>query len=102
MTENVMKMPDIRDWPGYVGAFTRDQAEGAIPNGATIRKAKLEKNDSTPLGTLGVVLGSFDGIKLGLSEAERNGSRFMYFIEWFNKPGCAVCVVDWKIEAAPH
>ena len=88
---------DVRNYPGYFGSFTRQQAAGAIPNGAEIRKVDEEKGDATPIGTTGKVLGSLDVEKIDPSMVVRYGGRFMYFVEWSDKPGVAVAVIDWKI-----
>jgi hypothetical protein len=78
--------------PDWTGHFTRQQAEGAIPNGSTIRKAKQEAGDGTPLGTHGLVIGSF-------SHPEVHDGLRVYFVEWANRPRMAVAIVEWKIEA---
>ena len=38
-------MKPLRNHPGWLGAFTDDQAEGAIPNGTPIVKVKTEPGD---------------------------------------------------------
>jgi hypothetical protein len=91
--------PVIANHPGYIGAFSRDEAEGAIPNGAVVRKRNSEKGDTRPNGDRGRVLGSIDMQALGMMDAERAGHRFMYFVEWDATPGCAVAVVDVKVGA---
>lgn len=80
-----------RHEPGWFGAFTRAQAPGAMPNGSPIVKAKGEAGDGTPEGTPGVVLGSLN---------HPDVDALFYFVEWANRPRCAVAVIDWKIEAA--
>jgi hypothetical protein len=87
--EHILRALNIRNHPGYLGAFTRDSVEGAIPNGTRIVKAKQEADDATPLGTEGVVLGSI--FAANISESP------MYFVEWANKPKFAVGVIGWKI-----
>jgi hypothetical protein len=82
--------------PGYAGVFTRDQAEGAIPNGTRIVKRNSAQSDSQPDGALGVVLGSIK------SPAELHASRgvaYCYFVEWDALPRVAVGVVDRKISS---
>lgn len=83
----------FRDEPGYIGAFTREQAAGAIPNGLPVIKGAGEAGDGTPEGTPGVVLGSFrhPAVMDGL---------ICYFIEWKNRPRVACAVVEWKIKPA--
>lgn len=86
------EMPFI-EYPGWNGAFTRGQAANALPNGTTIEKAQGEEGDGTPLGTRGVVLGSFSHPKV------LNGET-LYFVEWANRPRWAVAVIAWKLRPA--
>lgn len=58
---NVVEVPEglgVGYEPGWVGAFWRQQAPGALVNGSRVVKVKAEKGDLTPLGTQGTVLGS--------------------------------------------
>lgn len=87
----------FRYWPGYTGAFTRHQAEGAIPNGEIVMKQASESEDGNPNGTLGTVLGSIDAEKIDPALAKKYGSRFFYFIEWQPNPCVAVGVAGFKI-----
>ena len=73
--------------PGWLGRFTEQDAPGAIRKGARIFKAQDELGDGTPLGTGGTVLGSMHDPEKGTC----------YFIEWDDKPKCAVAVIAWKI-----
>src|SRR4029077_9693244 len=68
----------------YFGSFTRDQAEGAWPNGTRVVKAKGDPggSDTTANGMTGVVLGS-------IRMPEINDDVF-YFIEWDDKPLIAI------------
>lgn len=75
---------------GYYGAFTREQAEGAIPNGTRIIKTNSEKGDGRQDGVGGVVLGSMDGGDMGIC----------YFVEWDDAPKFAVGVIALKIKTA--
>lgn len=95
------KFPEIGYHPGYTGAFTRHQAEGAIPNGTTVVKAVSEEGDGTPNGTPGVVLGSIDGSLIDPEMCRRYNARFMYWVEWSTAPRVAVAVVDRKIARQP-
>ena len=79
----------IKPYPGYYGAFTKDQAPGAFPNGSRIVKHAVEEGDGTLLGHRGTVLGS-------MLEPEVSPFIF-YFVEWDTRPRAAVCVVSWKI-----
>lgn len=95
--------------PGMVGAFTREQAPGAIPNGTRIVKHYAEVWDANPVGAHGVVLGSMMDDQLGLlvgdllAPALRHGnenSKYLYFVEWDSAPGRAVVVLGAKIKRA--
>jgi hypothetical protein len=84
-------IPGVRNWPGWQGAFTRDQAPDALfRNGARIKKAKGEPLDRTPIGTKGTVLGSLQAHGVGIG----------YFVEWDDRKRLAVFVVGWKITGA--
>lgn len=88
--------------PGWVGAFSRNEAEGAFPNGTRIYKARMEKGDATPIGIRGVVLGSWpvpseQGKVHSLPDPDYE-VRHIYFVEWDDKPRVAVGMIDWKIE----
>lgn len=74
---------------GWVGGFTREQAEGAIQNGSTIVKVWSERGDTHPVGTKGTVLGSIHHPQLG----------YLYFVEWETLPRVAVGVIGEKIGA---
>lgn len=91
-------MITMRSWPGYTGDFTRDQAEGAIPNGTTVVKTKSEEGDTNPNGSLGTVLGSIDTEKIDPALSKKYGARFFYFIEWQARPKVAFGVAGFKIE----
>lgn len=101
--------PGFTEEPGMVGAFTREQAPGAIPNGTRIVKHYAEAWDANPVGAHGVVLGSMMDDQLGklvgelLAPALRHGnenSKYLYFVEWDNAPGRAVVVLGAKIKRA--
>lgn len=80
---------------GWFGSFTTAQAPGAMPNGTRVRKSAEDPGgDSTPLGTLGTVLGSFVGYLPG------DAAMLSYFVEWDGKPRIAASAVFWKLERA--
>lgn len=80
---------DIRNEPGWFGAFTRQQAAGAIPNGARVVKvAEDPRGDRTPLRTAGTVLGSL---------ARPEDGALFYFVSWDTSPRVASGCVAWKI-----
>lgn len=74
--------------PGWFGSFTRQQAPGAIPNGARVRKRPGYPRDRTPALTEGIVLGSVSHPELGIA----------YFVEWDDKPRVALGVIAKKLE----
>lgn len=85
----------FREEPGYVGAFTRENAPGALPAGSRIRKAHSEDGDSMPAP--GTVLGSFsDGHSF--DRPGLVGADFVYFVEWDRRPFYAVAISNRKIE----
>jgi hypothetical protein len=77
----------VRHWPGYTGAHTRDQADGAWPSGTAVKKVRSTHFDARPDGDTGVILGSL-----------RLRSAIMYFVEWDSAPNTAVAIVGWKLE----
>lgn len=85
-------MNDIKYWPGWTGAFTRDEALGAWKNGTPVVKANSEPGDAHPDGTPGVVLGSIS------HPSVQNGAVF-YFIEWAPRPRTAVVAGAIKVQA---
>jgi hypothetical protein len=82
---------------GYSGLFTREQADGAVPNGARIVKRNSEEDDSQPNDALGTVLGS---IKTPAGVEGRTGVAYFYFVEWDALPRAAVGVISTKIARA--
>ncbi len=83
--------------PGMVGAYTHDQAGGAIPNGSRIRKVGTEPHDRTLDGTPGTVLGSLDAAMILPIPAANLGIKFMYFVVWDDNPTMAIAVIDRKV-----
>ena len=76
----------VTEEPGWYGAFTRNQVEGAIPNGTVIVKANSDPGDATPNGTKGTILGSLSA----------DGLMF-YFVEWESRPKMAIGCMSFKI-----
>lgn len=89
----------FRNEPGYVGAFTRESAPGALPPGSRIVKTASEAGDAMPDGAPGVVLGSF-GDGHAFERPDLRGADFLYFVEWDARPGYAVATSNRKIAAA--
>lgn len=75
-----------------IGYYIPGQADGAIPNGARIRKAVYEENDGHQIGAKGTVLSSHGPVTF------EGKSHFCYFVEWDDMPGLPVFVVEYKIE----
>jgi hypothetical protein len=93
--EALQAMLSMRNEPGWVGTFTRAQAEGAIPNGTVVIKTLCDPGDTHPAGTPGKVLGSIRALP-GM-EKQFPGVEYMYWVEWQPHPLCAVVVVSTKI-----
>lgn len=85
-------MNNLRNEPGWMGAFIRDRAENGLPNGTRVIKTNSKPDDGHPDGTPGVVLGSF-------SHPEIMDNMVFYFIEWAPRPRVAVGCMASKIEA---
>lgn len=90
-------MFNINNEPGWYGSFTRDQAEGAIPNGSRIVKCNSEEGDAHVDGTPGIVLGSF---MAAAADTSGLGNVICYFIEWAPKPRIAIGTLHFKIRMA--
>jgi hypothetical protein len=84
---------DLKNEPGWTGAFTRQQAQGALANGTRVVKTSSEQGDAHPDGTRGTVLGSIS------EPAVQNGAT-CYFIEWDPRPRTAVAAMAFKVRPA--
>lgn len=73
---------------GYVGAFTRAEADGAWKNGTRVVKIKREQGDHHDIGSKATILGSI---------RTPNESIIMYFIEWDAMPKSAVACAETKL-----
>jgi hypothetical protein len=87
-------MHDIKNEPGWEGAFTRAQAPGALANETRVVKARSEPGDATPDDTPGVILGS-------ISHPAIWDGAVAYFVEWATTPRQAVAVMAFKVAAIP-
>lgn len=83
----------VHEEDGWIGSFTRRQDVNAIPNGTLIVKSWCEVGDVTPLGSKGVVLGSF-------SHADVARGEVFYFVEWEIRPKVAVGILGRKVSEA--
>jgi hypothetical protein len=81
----------VQNHPGYMGAFTRDTATGALPSKTRVRKVNSEPGDGQVNGVMGTVLGS-------ISHPDVLGGATCYFIEWDTRPRMAVSVMGFKVE----
>ena len=92
MSDSEWDWTHIKEHPGYLGLFSDNQTEGAIPNGTPIVKAWSEVGDWNETGATGVVLGSLPiPPEVGLT------SKYFYWVEWDDAPKRAVGVVSKKI-----
>lgn len=88
--------------------FTREEADGAIPNGTVIRKCDADDDDAHPIGTMGVVIGSLKAdprnelskAKLLEMEPRFRDAEYAYFIEWRGDPHKVIGIISPKIERA--
>lgn len=83
----------LRHETGWAGAFTRDTAEGALPNGSLVVKTHSHESDSLPDGTPGVVLGS-------IIHPDLANGRLCYFVEWAPRPRTAMATVADRLRPA--
>jgi len=73
-----------------MGVFTRDEAEGAIPNGSVVEKVNAAEDDLTSNGTLGIIIGSLNVEEhahalqelTGTPHAREEGENYSYFVQW--------------------
>lgn len=83
-------LPDVHYEPGWVGAFTRANAPGALPAGAAVVKVNSEPGDRHQDGERGTVLGS-------ISHPQLRGGEVCYFVEWEAARNVAVSVMGRKV-----
>lgn len=84
-------MLDLRTERGWVGSFTRQNAEGAMPAGTRVEKVNSENFDAHGDGSVGTVLGS-------MSDPQVFGGAPCYFVEWDQRRRHAVAVMDFKLQ----
>lgn len=83
---------------GGFGAYTEQQAEGAILNGTRVEKHSSEAEDGHPDGELGTVIGSMGPMK----PEPRFNCKYGYFIEWDASPGVPVFTAGFKVREIVH
>lgn len=86
-------LPMLHNEEGWMGAFTRESAPGALRPGTRVVKRNSEPGDTNADGVPGVVLGSISHPKVG-------DGAVMYFIEWAAYPRCAAAVMHFKVREA--
>jgi hypothetical protein len=69
------------------GAFTRTQADGAIPNGTRVIKVNASAYDPHQDGDKATVIGSF-----------ATGGAIGYFVEWDDMLRAACLVADYRLK----
>jgi hypothetical protein len=89
---------ELAQTDGFLGHFTKNQAEGAMRNGTRIKKTVYEEGDATAIGQLGRVLGSLPVPPDSIPEG--TGPGFFYFVEWDHAPKIAIGVSWLKIGPA--
>jgi len=87
---------DMDDQERYAAIVIEGEAEGAIPNGARVRKCNSEPGDSFSDGAMGTVLSSIAVLPELAHLAP--GSDYAYFVEWDEIPGVPVGVLSRRIE----
>lgn len=90
MNEDVIAALGLREFPGYTGLHTHDQARGAIPNGTRVEKRASEPGDTHQDGAIATVLGSIYHPQVG----------YGYFVAWDTHPHEAVFVAGPKVRGA--
>lgn len=87
MDRETANLLGVREEDGWTGAFTRRQADGAIPNKTLVVKCNSGVGDLRPDGVIGVVLGSL----------YREDVGYVYFIEWSTNPRLAVAIAADRV-----
>ena len=77
--------------PGFV--FSREEAQGAMPNGTLVEKQNTEAGDGHPDGERGEIVGS-----MGPLDDPVLGCRYGYFVMWDGTPGIPVFVMETKVK----
>ena len=74
-------------WETGPVVYTKNQAEGALPNGTRIEKVNSEPGDGHPDGAVGTVIGS-----IGPAVIPGFPDRYVYFVVWDEAPGAGLPV----------
>ena len=84
-------------WEQGPVVYTKNQAEGALPNGTRIEKVNSEPGDGHQDGAAGTVIGS-----IGPVEIPDSTYRYAYFVAWDEDPGAGlpVGIREGRVKAA--
>jgi hypothetical protein len=97
---NLDALSRLRTEPGWAGAFTHEQAPGAIANGSRVVKILDEPSDAHRVGATATVLGSIgpipDVVELGPFASAPAGS-YLYFVAWDDRPNVAVAIGGHRV-----
>ena len=74
-------------WKAGPVVYTKNQAEGALPNGSQVEKVNSEHGDGHQDGAVGTVIGS-----IGPGEIPGCTDRYVYFVVWDEDPGAGLPV----------
>jgi hypothetical protein len=89
--ERTAQIFEIREYPGYLASFTKQEAEGAWKNGTRVIKNGCDpEGDLTKDGVAGTILGSMGNTVIG----------YGYFVEWDDKPLMPSLCVPQKLRLA--
>jgi hypothetical protein len=99
---NLGALARLQEEPGMLGAFTREQAPGAIANGARVVKSLMAPGDTHELGASATVLGSIGPQPEPVNVGDRivPAGSFVYFVAWDDQPALAVSVSSDRIAPA--
>jgi len=87
---------DKPSFEAVAALYTKQQADGAWPNGARVYKVNSQPDDATPDGTGGTILGSVDVRDM------KKAATFAYFVIWDDKPGLPIGVADTNNDGSPR
>ena len=81
-------------WKNHLGhLYTKNQAEGALPNRTRIEKVNSEPGDGHQDGAAGTVIGSIGPVEIpGFSD------RYVYFIEFLDEPFLPVGIREGRVK----
>ncbi len=98
---------------GLVGVFSREQADGAIPNGSVVEKINATESDLAPDGAKGIIVVSLDAVEhaehigemTGTTQKRQDDEKFVYFVQWEVAQPLVVGIRETRIkflEGVPH